>query len=121
MVEYLSLLEGAFCSNVAREFLIFTKPEEVLTLCNSSKANGLKRKCLNILNLESATNIIEEHHRCFGLGGYFMAAVLAAAIYSRIGFSLYFGVLAQRVRVPSGSKFHLEPGTLHRCWNLIGT
>ena len=31
---------------------------------------------------------IEEHHRCFGLGGHFMAAVLAAASYSRIGFSV---------------------------------
>ena len=41
------------------------------------------------------------------LGGYFMAAVLAAASYSRIGFSLYFAVCARRVRVPGGSKFHL--------------
>ena len=30
---------------------------------------------------------IEEHYRCFGLGIYFMAAMLAAASYSRIGFS----------------------------------
>ena len=58
------------------------------------------------------TTYIEEHHRYFGLGGYFMAAVLAAAIYSRIGFSLYFAVCARRVRVPGGSKFHLEPGTI---------
>ena len=56
---------------------------------------------------------IEEHHRCFGLGGYFMAAVLAAASYSRIGFSIYFAVHARRVRVPGGSKFHLEPGSGH--------
>ena len=49
---------------------------------------------------------------CFGLGGYFMAAVLAAASYSRIGFSLYFAVHAWRVRVPGGIKFHLEPGTI---------
>ena len=41
-----------------------------------------------------------------------MAAVLAAASYSRIGFSLYFAVRARRVRVPGGSKFHLEPGTI---------
>ena len=42
-----------------------------------------------------------------------MAAVLAAARYYRIGFSLYFSVRAQRVRVPGGSKSHLEPGTIH--------
>ena len=52
--------------------------------------------------------IIEEHHRCFGLGGYFMAAVLADASYSRIGLSLYFAVHARHVRVLGGSKFHLE-------------
>ena len=38
--------------------------------------------------------------------------MLAAAIYSRIGFSIYFAVRARRVRVPGGSKFHLEPGTI---------
>ena len=64
---------------------------------------------------------IEEHHSCFGLGGYFMAAVLAAASYSSIGFSLYFAVHERRVMVPGGSKFHLEPGTIHPCWNLTGT
>ena len=42
-----------------------------------------------------------------------MAAVLAAPSYSRIGFSLYFAVRARRVRVPGGSKFHLEPGTIY--------
>ena len=52
---------------------------------------------------------------CFGLGGYFMAAVLAAASYSRIGFSLCLAVRARRVRVPGGSKFHLEPGTIKVC------
>ena len=57
----------------------------------------------------------------FGLGGYFIAAVLVAASYSRIRFSLYFSVCARRMRVPGGSKFHLEPGTIHPCWNLIGT
>ena len=41
-----------------------------------------------------------------------MAAVLAAAIYSRIGFSIYFAVRARCVRVPGESKFHLEPGTI---------
>ena len=50
-----------------------------------------------------------------------MAAVLAAASYSRIGFSLYFAVCTQRVRVPVGIKFHLEPGTIHPCWSLTGT
>ena len=59
---------------------------------------------------------IEEHHRCFGLGGYFMAAVLAAASYSRIGFSIYFAVRARHVRFPGGSKFHLEPGTITGSW-----
>ena len=49
---------------------------------------------------------------CFGFGDYFMAAALAAASYSRIGFSLYFAVRARRLRVPGGSKFHLEPGTI---------
>ena len=52
---------------------------------------------------------------CFGLGGYFMAAVLAAASYYRIGFSLYFTVRARRVRVSGESKFHPEPGTIHPC------
>ena len=52
---------------------------------------------------------IEEHHRCFWLGGYFIAEVLAAASCSRIGFSLYFAVHARRVRVLGGSKFHLKP------------
>ena len=41
-----------------------------------------------------------------------MIAMLAAAIYSRIGFSIYFAVRARRVRVPDGSKFHLEPETI---------
>ena len=48
---------------------------------------------------------IEEHHRCFGLGGYFMAAVLAAASCSRIGFSPCLAVCARRARVPGGSEF----------------
>ena len=41
-----------------------------------------------------------------------MAAVLAAASYYRMGFSLYFAVRAWRVRVPGGSKFRLEPATI---------
>ena len=41
-----------------------------------------------------------------------MAAMLAAASYSRKGFSLYFAVRARCVRIPGGSKFHLEPGTI---------
>ena len=61
---------------------------------------------------------IEEHHRCFGLGGYFMAAVLAAASYSRTCFSLCLAARARHVRVLGGSAFHLEPGTIHPCWNL---
>ena len=65
--------------------------------------------------------VIEEHHRCFGLGGYFMAAVLSAPSYSRIGFNPCLAVHAQRVMVPGGSVFHLEPGTIHPCWNLTGT
>ena len=36
-----------------------------------------------------------------------MTTVLAAASYSRIGFSLYFVVCARRVRVPGESKFHM--------------
>ena len=63
----------------------------------------------------------EEHHRCFVLGGYFMAAVLAAASYSRIGSSSCLAVRVRRVRVPGGSAFHLEPGKIHPCWNLTGT
>ena len=64
---------------------------------------------------------IEEHHRCFGLGGYFMAALMEASSYSRIGFSLCLAVRARRVMVPGGSVFHLEPGKIHPCWNLTGT
>ena len=45
-----------------------------------------------------------------------MAAVLVAASYSRISFSLYVAVYAWRVRVPSGSKFHLELGTIRRVY-----
>ena len=64
---------------------------------------------------------IEEHHRCLGLGGYFMAAVLAAASYYRIGFSPCLAVCARHMMVPGGSAFHLEPGTIHPWWNLNGT
>ena len=41
-----------------------------------------------------------------------MAAVLVAASYSRIGYSLCLAVRAWRVRVPVRSVFHLEPGTI---------
>ena len=58
---------------------------------------------------------IEEHHRCFVLGGYFMAAVLAVASSSRIGFILFLAVRARHVRVPGVNEFHLEPGTIHPC------
>ena len=45
-----------------------------------------------------------------------MAAVLAGASYSRIGFSLCLDVYAKRVRVPGRSAFHLEPGTINRMY-----
>ena len=77
---------------------------------NICKDNIIKHEC-NVLS-------IEEHHRCFRLGGSFMVAVLAVASYSRIGLILYFSVRTRSVRVPGGSKFHLEPGTMHPCWNL---
>ena len=41
-----------------------------------------------------------------------MADVLAAASYSRIGFSPCLAVRARRVRVPGGSVFHMEPVTI---------
>ena len=41
-----------------------------------------------------------------------MAVVLAAARYSRGGFSPCLAVSVRRVRVPGGSTFHLEPGTI---------
>ena len=62
------------------------------------------------------TTYIEEHRRCFGLDGYFMAAVLAAARYSRIGFIPCHSVRTRRLRVPGGGVFHLEPGIIN---NLI--
>ena len=42
-----------------------------------------------------------------------MAAVLADAIYSRVGFSPCLAGSARCVMVPGGSMFHLEPGTIH--------
>ena len=48
-----------------------------------------------------------------------MASMLAAASYYRIGFSLYLAVSARRVRVPGGSKFHLEPGTMKGCQTVL--
>ena len=56
--------------------------------------------------------VIEEHHMCLRLGSYFMAAMLAAASYSRGGFSPYLAGSAKRVMVPGGSTFRLEPGTI---------
>ena len=41
-----------------------------------------------------------------------MATVLVAASYSRGGFSPCLAVHARRVRIPGGSTFHLEPGTI---------
>ena len=41
-----------------------------------------------------------------------MAVVLAAAIYSRIGFSPCLAVRARHVMVPGGIVFHLEPETI---------
>ena len=41
-----------------------------------------------------------------------MAAVLAAAIYSRGVFSPCLAISARRVMVPGESMFHLEPGTI---------
>ena len=46
------------------------------------------------------------------LGSYFMAAMLAAAGYSRGCFSPCLAVSVRRVMVPGGSTFHLEPGTV---------
>ena len=69
---------------------------------------GLRKRRL----VTVVTTYVEEHHRCFGLGGYFISAVLAAARYSRIGFSLFLAVCAWCVRVPGGSAFHLEPVTI---------
>ena len=48
-----------------------------------------------------------------------MAAMLAAARYSRGGFSLCRVDNVKRVMVPGGSTFHLEPGTIHPCWILL--
>ena len=55
---------------------------------------------------------IEEDHRCFVLGGYFVAAVLVSASYSRQGFSPFRAGSTRCVMVPGGSMFHLEPGTI---------
>ena len=68
---------------------------------------------VNNLYVTEITTSIEEHQRCFRLGSYFMAAVLAAARYSRGGFSLCLAGSARRVMVPGGSNFHLKPGTIH--------
>ena len=48
-----------------------------------------------------------------------MAAVFAAVGYSRIGLSLYIAVRARRVKVPGGSKFHLEIGTMNGTYKTV--
>ena len=50
-----------------------------------------------------------------------MAAVLAAASYSRGGFNPCLDVSVRPVKVPGGSMFHLEPGTIisHTIWRVI--
>ena len=58
------------------------------------------------------TTYIEYHHRCFRLGSYFMAAVLAAVSYSKGKFSPCLAGSVRRVMAPGGSTFHLEPGTI---------
>ena len=63
--------------------------------------------------------VIEYHQRCFRLGSYFMAAVLAATSYYRGGFSLCLAGSVRRVMVPGGSRLHLKNGTIHPCWNLL--
>ena len=50
-----------------------------------------------------------------------MAAVVEAAIYSILGFSLCLAGSAMCVMFLYGSTFHLEPGTIHPFWNLTGT
>ena len=58
------------------------------------------------------TTNIEEHQIIFRLGSYFMAAVWAAASYSRGGFSLCHAGSAWRVMIPDLSTFNLESGTI---------
>ena len=79
--------------------------------CPSSSGSGAAIVGV-LINHRVITTYIEEHHRCFRLSGYFMAAVLAAASYSRIGFSTCLTVCARRLRVPGGIAFHLDPGTI---------
>ena len=62
---------------------------------------------------------IEEHQRCIRLGSYFIAVFLAATSYSRGDFILCLAVSVKRVMVPVGIMFHLEPGTIHPCCNLL--
>ena len=54
-----------------------------------------------------------------------MAVVLAAASYSRIGFSPCLAVRTRRVRVPDGSESHLDPGTISctssSVWTILPT
>ena len=48
-----------------------------------------------------------------------MAVLLAASSYSRGGFILCLAGSARRVMVQGVSTFHLEPGTINPCWNLL--
>ena len=48
-----------------------------------------------------------------------MAAMWAAASYSRGGFFLCRAGSVRRVMVPGGSTFHLEPLTIHHFCNLL--
>ena len=48
-----------------------------------------------------------------------MAAVLAAASYSRGVFSICLASSVRRVMVPGGSMFRLEPGTIDAIKNVI--
>ena len=48
-----------------------------------------------------------------------MATALAPASYSRIGFRPCLAVRARRARVPGGSAFHLEPGTIEVTYLIL--
>ena len=48
-----------------------------------------------------------------------MATVLVAASYYTGGFSLCLAGSARRVVALGVSTFHLKPGRIHPCWNLL--
>ena len=62
---------------------------------------------LGVNEISDTYSTIEEHQICFRLGSYFMASVLAAASYSRAGFSLCLAGIARLVMVPGVITFHL--------------